>query len=346
MTVDKWWNHVGVAMHMDTDPAVDAKGATVIASGTAGAITLDTGTQLFTPLQSTLFFTGEPNDVTGTTGSNFRISNPSPCDPGSGAFTIEIWGFADSSFMPMSTTRNQFMPYAIAERSNASFNAGCWSLHIAVYRVAGAPDFATVQLQFWCADYSTAAPMLVWPASPAVNSGQFDSWRHYAVTRQGDEWTLWLDGVPVDTRTSTVAVAAPSPGADLRIGNSIFYTDSIGGAGTYGRAFSGNLSWFRYTHGHARYTVDFERAFGSPATLPAARMPDALDTGDYTSGTFTGATGAAGANATGDKRDGEPGPDGHAAPLPAISLPSASAQYDRNNETQTRRIIETAFRRG
>ena len=62
MTVDKWWNHVGVGMHMDTDPAVDAKGATVIASGTAGAITLDTGTQLFTPLQSTLFFTGEPNE--------------------------------------------------------------------------------------------------------------------------------------------------------------------------------------------------------------------------------------------------------------------------------------------
>lgn len=339
MSVDPYWNHVAALLYLETDPAVEEKGKTVVMTGTADAITVDGSQTLFG--DDTLHFVGEANDAGGVSGSTIRVDLGAQADAatfnfGSGDFTIEIWALADTS-MPKSTTIDAFMPYPMMERSNASFNSGCWSLHDAVYnKVIGGSETRKPAFEFWHADYSTTAPMLDGGFGSGDKEGQ---WTHFAVTRQGNQWTLWIQGVATATRTSTLTSGEPS--AHLRIGNSIFHTDSVGGSGSQGRAWTGNLAECRVTKGFARYTVNFEDAF-TDGVGPGARFPNEWDSGDYSGSTFTGPQGAA---ATGDRIDGLPGPDGEGTSLGVtLTLPSPPPTYNQQNEAETRRAIENAVR--
>ena len=337
MSADPYWNHVALAMHCDTEPATEVKGKTVIATGTAASITEDSSQTLFG--QHTLHFVGEANDAGGLSGSTLRIATLSDWDLGGGDFTIEGWALFDTG-LPMSTTVDTFIPYPLMERSNGTFSAGCWSLHDAVYRrLIGSSYARRPQFQFWHADYSTTAAML--DAGQGVSADSEGVWRHFAVTRQGNQWTFWIQGVLVDAVNSTVVTGIPS--AHLRVGNSIFNTDSLGLDATtpplQGRAFSGNLAECRITKGLARYTVAFEDAF-TDGVGPGARFPDELATGDYTDQGLAGPQGAA---ATGDRIDGLPGPDGEGRSSGvSVILPPPPSTYNQQNEADTRRTIESA----
>ena len=342
MGVDLFWNRVAAALHTDALPAVESKGKTVTKTGTSGAITADAGQPLFG--QSTLHFVGEGNSAPGVQdGSALRIDTHADFNIGSGDWTLEGWALMDSG-MVMSDTVNANVPHPMIERSNASFSAGSWSFHDAVYRIDIPPQTRVPKLEFWLADYSTTQYMLQY--TPGVTHE--GSWRHFAVVRAGDLWTMYIQGESVATITSALAVADPT-GANLIIGNSIFNTDSLGlptTPTTAGRSFTGNLAEWRITKGLARYTVNFANAFDAPGVGPGARFPDTLDTGDYSGSTFTGATGATGAAATVPGLDGEAGPDGRSGASGTLVLPLPSPAYDQRNETETRRAIELALRRG
>lgn len=336
---DPYWNHVGAALHLDTEPATEVKGKTVIATGTAASITEDSSQTLFG--NHTLHFVGESNDASGTAGSTLRIVSSADWNFGSGDFTIEGWALYAGGLL-MADTVDVMIPYPLMERSNGTFNSGCWSLHNAVYRrLEGGVQVRRPQFEFWHRDYSGSAPML--QADQASTAASEGNWRHFAVTRQGNEWTLWLQGVSVATRTYATDTGTPS--ADLRIGNSIFNTDSSGidvsAAPKQGRAFSGNLAECRITKGWARYTVDFSAAIAG-GTAPGARFPDTLDDGDYSGPTYTGATGPAATVPGPAGVPGQPGADGRVPR--ALVLPPPPPQYDARNEADVRRAVMAALR--
>lgn len=350
-TRDPCWNMVSTLMALDDNPRTCKKGKTVIENGD---ITRDTSNTLF-GLAST-YFGGDSSYPTGTAGSMVRIASHFDFSFGSGDFTVECWAWPLSASvlaMPDDDHGDRpFVPYPLVERSNATFATGSWSFHFAAYRNEAPPnpDFASWAMQFWASDYSTTAPMLEyeWPITGGVPQEPPITWAHYAVTRNENEWTLWINGVPADSITSSIAIGEPSPGADLRVGNSIFSTDNKGvDQPTTGRAFEGNIGQVRITKGWARYTRTFEEAFttapyqttAAATEPPTAPFPTAEDAGDYGQD-----LGPAGAAATGARVDGVAGAD--APPPPPPRLPSPPPHYDPRDQAEMRRILERTFQRG
>ncbi|MDR0736097.1 MAG: hypothetical protein LBF51_04565 [Zoogloeaceae bacterium] len=87
-------------------------------------------------------------------------------------------------------------------------------------------------------------------------------WRHLALTRESDLWTLWLDGVAVASRTFV---------CDFTSGG---YYDYVGASDLgNGRQCLTQIDEFRFTRGIARYTTNF-----TPPTAPATLQPRTLNT--------------------------------------------------------------------
>jgi len=98
-------------------------------------------------------------------------------------------------------------------------------------------------------------------AASSSLSWTLGTWYHIAVTRSGNTYTLWRDGVSVGTGTNTNALDSA---AGYRIGNSI----------------NGYFSNFRLVKGTALYTSNF-----TPATAPLPAVPNTsllLNTDNYT----------------------------------------------------------------
>jgi hypothetical protein len=95
------------------------------------------------------------------------------------------------------------------------------------------------------------------PGVNIVGSG----WRHLALTRESDLWTLWLDGVAVASRTFV---------CDFTSGG---YYDYVGACDMlYGRQCLMQIDEFRFTRGIARYTTNF-----TPPTAPFTLQPRSLN---------------------------------------------------------------------
>jgi hypothetical protein len=152
-----------------------------------------------------------------------------------GPMTIEGW---------FKTTQNAQQFTTIAERSNASFNGGSWSLFI-----NSNPAGNDGKVSFWLSDFSTVAPLLL--SASNKNDG---AWHHVAVVRFGNTFLMFIDGLVENTQTGFTG--AFGTGNNLyRLGNSIFAT----------RDFVGNLQAWRVLRGVAAYTVNF--------TVPGAPFP-------------------------------------------------------------------------
>lgn len=101
------------------------------------------------------------------------------------------------------------------------------------------------------------------PAGTLAN----DTWQHVALTRSGNTWTLWLDGVSYGTGTSSFNVT-----------QSTLY---IAGNNGNNNNFNCYMDELRITTGVARYTATF--------TPPAAAFPDNWEaTDELTDGTGLG----------------------------------------------------------
>lgn len=291
MSVDFWWPCVSTLLHMDGanngTTFTDAAGNTVTVSGSV--VTSTTSPKFGT---ASGYFPGGASDfltVTPTWAPRFYF--------GSGNFTIEGW-FKENAVSRLNMT--------MIEKDSGTFPAGSWVLLI------NADSASSGKVAFSAADYSTSAYAL-----RSANTFNDNAWHHVAVVRNGDQWTLFVDGTAEDRLVSTATIS------DLS-------TDPVIGYSVHGsRAWTGYLDEWRITKGVARYTVNF--------TVQTAAFPETYD-----DGTYTGPAGPAGQNIVGPP--GPPGDDGEGANLTPIALPPAPPQYDQADQAQARRIIEQGLR--
>lgn len=341
MSVDPFWNHVMVLLPMSSLGVNETRhGYTVHETYTTGGnLAADSADQIYSPAVDTVFFGGETSGASGVTGAMLRLDSDDDFTLGTGDFTIECLFSGDSMDYPSDSGVDEFTPHTLIERQRASVTGGAWALHVNHHRIQGAPDTFKEELVFYSGDFGGN---ILTTGQQDVGQICLSSWRHVAITRCGNRWFMFLDGVQIDEATSTANVATVGSGADIRVGNSIYDTSSLGFSQTNGRGWKGNIAQVRITKGTARYTRDFTN------NLPSAPWPTAEDTGDYTGGGFTGATGSAGADATGTSQSGPPGEDaedvGGRSVAPVLAAIPPKPYYDQQNETEFRRAVEAAFR--
>ena len=101
------------------------------------------------------------------------------------------------------------------------------------------------------------------------SAGPVNAWTHYALTRVGNAFTLWRNGVASATGSSALSVGAA--GKTFAIG--CYAQDS----GALGQVFNGYIDELRVTKGVARYTANF-----TPPTAPHYdRLPADAPVGSY-----------------------------------------------------------------
>lgn len=122
-------------------------------------------------------------------------------DFGSGNFTVEGW------FQSLSTVALGVM----MEKSNASFNGGSWGIFLNGDNVANSGRVA-----YWQSDFSGAAPVVLSPSGTKYNDGVRHAIR---LCRNGNQFTLYVDGASVGRTTSAVALTDNT--SDLRMGFSV-----------------------------------------------------------------------------------------------------------------------------
>jgi len=143
---------------------------------------------------------------------------------GTGDFTIEMWIYSGA---------NGTATRAVGTL-DSSWVSGRW---VIATGTAGNPN----KFVFACNNYANNADMLV--SSAAANDS---AWHHYAVTRSGNTWRLFVDGVLQQTLTSSVSLDNGTP-------SRIF----IGTESPTNGAWAGYIDDFRITKGLARYTANF-----------------------------------------------------------------------------------------
>lgn len=344
MSLDRYWNNVPLLVPGSASPFVEARHGYTVTQGTT-TVTFDSGVKPGAAWAGSAYFSGVTSGATGNDGTQLRLASSDDFTLGTGDFTIEAWIASDSAQPPADSGANELIPHTIIAREDTiGGSAGNWSLQLTTYRtkVPPDPDEISVTLAFYCVDHAAGSFLLESGTLPL--GGTFD-FTHVAVTRNGNEFQLWIAGEPNDRAISTPTIVSAS--AAIRIGNSISEKSNLGITQTFGRSFDGYIADVRITKGYARYTRTFTPAFDALQFAPPnGPLPDEDDTGDYTSSgvasTYQGATGAAGVGPDGPPEDGE---EGGGVGI-SISLPDPTPQYDQRNETETRRIIQDALRRG
>lgn len=340
MTVDAHWNLVPCLVPCSATPFVEARHGYTVNQGTT-TVTFSSSVKPSAEFAGSASFSGVTSAPTGTNGTMLRIPSTDDFTLGAGDFTIECWVTTNGAQPPADSGLDEMIPHVLIERAHGSGgNAGDWSLQLDTYRIKrpSLPDIFQYKFGFYCVEYSASAMMM---EGSDVATGAI-GWVHIAVTRNGNEWTLWRAGLPDARVIATPTMVSPSPGADIRLGNSVADTSNLGNAQSFGRSLDGYITAARITKGYCRYSRSFASCFTAMNAPPGLPLPETEDAGDYSGATYTGATGAQGANATGEPQQG---PDGDISGGVAVALPAVLPRYDQQNEQQTRRLIEAASRR-
>src|SRR3990167_6922853 len=217
-TLDPHWNTVPLLVMCQTDPFVDERHGYTVTEGGSG-VTLDTGVKPFASVTGSAYFSGVSSQPTGNAGTQLRVGSTDDFTLGTGDFTIEAWAAYTTAPMPADIGVDEFVPYPIIERSNGTAG-GSWALQLLVERVQAPPDpdYTKYHISFYAGDYHATNAMLQAIIGTAPYGVLPSGWHHYAVTRNGNEFTLWVDGIPYDREVSTVDIASPGgAGADIRI---------------------------------------------------------------------------------------------------------------------------------
>jgi Concanavalin A-like lectin/glucanases superfamily/Glycine rich protein len=145
-------------------------------------------------------------------------------------FTYEGWYW----FMDGSTQRSNTMMM--------NYNAGAFGSGYIYY---GKHSIYDGKVTFWAGSYSTAFPMLIDPIHPPTGR-----WVHYAVSRNGTNFTLFRDGVAVAANTTATSLTPPMI-PSLYIGNN---------GSSMAQNFRGYMSNLRLTNGNSVYTTGVNTA--------------------------------------------------------------------------------------
>jgi hypothetical protein len=216
VTGDEYYNSCSLLLHLN-----GSNGSTTFTdnSPTPKTPTSNNGAAISTAQSkfggASLFLDGTDDYVTVPDNSGF--------DFGSGNFTIEYWEYRTSttSQSPILTRNNvQYTPYLIGWYDAAAGG------NVAMYMSSGGVS---------------------WDLASNVSMGALTTnvWTHYAVTRQGNTFRTFQNGIQISTFTS--AAAFPAGSGALQIGR---YFSSYYFKGGY-------IDELRITKGVARYTSNF-----------------------------------------------------------------------------------------
>lgn len=159
--------------------------------------------------------------------------------PNAGDFALESDSFCIEGIVQLSSHSVQ---QTLIEKRSTGYTTGDW----VVFVLSG-------EIQAYFYDVSSAGSVAASASLSGVSEGsQF----HWALVRNGEEWRIYINGVPGAARTSSAAIAASS--TPLTVGR-----DEFGGGRFY---LNGRYRALRVTKGVARYTATF--------TPPDAPFPD------------------------------------------------------------------------
>jgi hypothetical protein len=209
----------------------------VDASASPQAITL-TGTPSVTPFSPFQPLLAYSPGVTGGSGyfdgsgDYLTVANNSAFDFAGGDFTIEGWFYRQAAvtqrIIAKRATGTGFGPFLIA--------------------IGGSG-----QVSFF-ASFNGTTNGLTLNSSVSANLSE---WNHFAVTRSGSSWTLWLNGASVATNTNASSLVANTDAVSIGVGS------ADGTSGIY----TGYLADIRFVKGTAVYTSAF-----TPPTAPVTNI--------------------------------------------------------------------------
>jgi hypothetical protein len=166
-------------------------------------------------------------------GDNLRAGNNSAFDFGTGSFTLEAWVY------PTAATPNA---YGVVLAQEQSSGTAAWGVSLALSPSNVPTFFASASSGSYAVQISgSSAPM--------------NAWTHLAAVRNGNTFTLYVNGVSAATTTSTVSITqGSSPYGGLVCG---------GSSAVAALQFVGMISNARVVNGSAVYTAGF-----TPPTAP------------------------------------------------------------------------------
>lgn len=165
----------------------------------------------------------------GGTGNNLSVAANDAFTFGTGNFTIECWVNA-------SATQQSWAGIV----TRGSSGSGRWTLNFRGTANAG--------VDFWSEDYSSGSAVAT--STTPINDG---AWHHIAAVRNGNVFTIYVDGIAGSTTTTTATTMQTST-SPLLIGLDAFSAN---------RYFVGYTSNVRIVKGTALYTANF-----TPPTAP------------------------------------------------------------------------------
>jgi hypothetical protein len=175
---------------------------------------------------------------------------------GAGDWTIECWVY---------TTASDITQGIISKIYNIGLNAGAFLLYI---------NASNIPTLLSCANEGGSG----WTIGIGITTITTNTWNHIAVTRNGNVFTIWVNGVLSDTVTSSF-ILSDNPGVPVAIGSADYL-------GNPSFLFHGNISNMRVTKGVAVYTSNFtpsRQSLTSTQSLNINGIPSAAITGTETS---------------------------------------------------------------
>ena len=156
---------------------------------------------------------------------------------GTGDWTIECWIY---------TTASSVTQGIISKVYNVGLNAGAFLLYI---------NASNIPTLLSCDNEGGSG----WTIGIGITTVSTNTWNHIAATRNGNVFTIWVNGVLSDTVTSSFTLS-DNPGVPVAIGSADYL-------GNPSFLFHGNISNMRVTKGVAVYNGSF-----SPPTTPLSAV--------------------------------------------------------------------------
>lgn len=123
-------------------------------------------------------------ELTNNVANNILYSTASSLIArGTGAFTIEAWHYM--------TSRPNSFPCSLTNDNGSGFGVNDWGIY-------PGHNAASTKWQFYVGNVTNSTYTLV-----STSNIVYDTWTHVAITRSGNVWDLWIDGVSEHNRTLT-----------------------------------------------------------------------------------------------------------------------------------------------
>ncbi len=231
---------------LNTPSSVTLTGTAVLPNTSATLLSLDEESSL-TQDANGVALTNVGGTVSSTTAVSargaraFNFSTPGPNGYlrtggattnyiGARDFTIEAW------VRPTSATTNYTV---VSNYPGKSWDATAWTLDIS--------DYNNGKVGFWTAGFGSSGPLLASTTALVANR-----WAHVAVTRSGNTWRLFVNGVQEASATHAPAVDGATQTA-ITLGAGYRGTTASGG-------YQGQMDGIRVVAGYALYTGAFSPA--------------------------------------------------------------------------------------